>query len=695
MPRSIWRRPGLPVLTEARADFDVHSTALPSRAMLPGLKVPSICKLCRSLLALILATTAATAATPDPLQVFAPLTLPSPPSPTRSAAGIPGAAYWQNHVDYSINAKIDPPSKTLSAEETITYTNNSPDALDQLWIQLDQNIYRRDARAAAMPQYRPRAADEFTDGYMLEKMTIEDAGQTYTPVSLVTDTRLQLHLQKPLAPKGASLKIHITYHYTVPGAWGGRTAATETKNGPMFEIAQWFPRMAVYDDLRGWDTLPYLGNEFYLDYGDIDYAVTVPWDYIVAGSGALQNPGAVLTQAEQERLAQAATSDTTVMIRPPAEVGDPISRPTNTGTQTWHFHMDHTRDVAFTASPAFVWDAARINLPGGAHALAMSVYPVEAVGAQKWDRSTEYVKFAIEHFSAKWYSYPWPVMVNLGGHGAAMEYPGIVFDDMHDQGKELFWVTTHEVGHSWFPMIVGSNERRDAWMDEGFNTFIDVYASDAFNKGEYAPKRDSEYAEHGGNPVDEILPILADKSAPIILDPSDLITEKYRHPMSYFKPALGLVLLREQILGPDRFDPAFRRYIAAWAYKHPAPSDFFRFMNSEAGEDLSWWWRAWYFNNESLDLAVTAARYENNDYKKGLHVELQTHDQLIMPATLQIRFTDGSTQRMTIPVEAFFKSNTAKLDLPTTMKVRDVTIDPDHKLPDDDRANNQKTLSGG
>ncbi len=641
------------------------------------------------LLAFLFLTTSATAATPNPLETFAPLVLLNPPSATRSAAGIPGPAYWQNHVDYKIDAKIDPGSKTLSADETIFYSNNSPDPLSQLWIQLDQNIYRKDARAAFMPQYRPRKPDEFTDGYVLEKISVEAGGKTYTPASTVTDTRLQLHLTLPLAAKGGLAKIHISFHYTVPGDWGGRTAATMTRNGPLFEIAQWFPRMAVYDDIRGWDTLPYLGSEFYLDYGDIDYKVTVPWNYIVAGSGALQNPEAVLTEAQRDRLAKAATSDATVMIRGPEEVTDPASHPTKTGTETWRFHMAHTRDVAFAASPAFVWDAARINLPSGGHALAMSVYPVEAVGAQKWDRSTEYVKFAIEHFSAKWFSYPWPVMVNLGGHGAGMEYPGIVFDDMHDQGKDLFWISVHEVGHSWFPMIVGSNERRDAWMDEGFNTFIDVYASDAFNKAEYAPKRDSEYAEHGDNPVDEILPILADKSAPIILDPADLITEKYRHPISYFKPALGLVLLREQILGPARFDPAFCHYIATWAYKHPTPSDFFRFMNSETGEDFSWWWRGWYFSNESLDLAVSAAAYQDGNFHKGLHVELQTRDQLTMPATLELRFTDGSAERFTVPVEAFFKSDTAKLDLSTDKPVQDVTIDPDHKLPDEDRTNNR------
>jgi hypothetical protein len=635
---------------------------------------------------LVLST--AHAAPPDPLKIFAPLTLPTPPGMTRSSGGIPGPAYWQNRSDYTIAASIDPKTHVLTANETITYTNNSPDPLDVLWIQLDQNIYRRDSRAAAMPQYRPRSGDMFTDGYQIESVVVQDGQTTYKPDTIVSDTRMQVRLKNTLIPKGGLLKVRIAYHYTIPGPWGGRTAVTPSRNGDIYEIAQWFPRMAVYDDLRGWDTAPYLGSEFYLDYGDIDYAVTVPWNYIVAGSGSLQNPDDVLTRTEIDRLQKAASSDATVTIRGPAEVTDPATRPTRSGTKTWRFHMSHTRDVAFAASPALVWDAARINLPQGAHALAMSVYPVEGVGAQKWNRSTEYVKFAIEYFSRRWFTYPWPVMVNLGGHGAGMEYPGIVFDDMHDAGRDLFWISTHEVGHSWFPMIVGSDERRDAWMDEGFNTFIDVYASDAFNKGEYAPKRDPEYAEHGGNPVDEILPILADTQAPVIMTPADLISEKYRHAISYFKPALGMVLLREQILGPDRFDAAFRRYIAAWAYKHPAPSDFFRLMESEAGEDLSWFWRGWFFENESLDLAVTSATYADAQKKTGLHLEIAALQPLILPASIEISFADGTNERIRLPVEAFYKSATAKLDLPTTKPVRQVIIDPDHVLPDADRSNN-------
>jgi hypothetical protein len=626
----------------------------------------------------------------DPLALFAPLQLPQPANALRDGSGKPGASYWQNCADYDLHATIDPAAHRLQGIETITYTNNSPDALDVLWLQLDQNIYRADSRSAmAMPWRRT----ESTDGLEIASVEVE-AGGVRRPVHyLVDDTRMRVDLQRPLAGDGKSLKLHIRYAYRIPGTWGGRTAVTPSRNGEIFEVAQWYPRMAVYDDLRGWDTQPYLGSEFYLEYGDFDYAVTVPWDYLVAGSGALVNGDEVLTGTQRERLAQAARSDRTVMIRTPAEVGDPASRPTHSGTQTWRFHMQHTRDVAFAASRAFVWDAARINLPGGGQSMAMSVYPVEAVGADKWGRSTEYLKGAVEHFS-QWYPYPWPAAINLGGHGAGMEYPGIVFDGMDDGGSQLFWITAHEIGHTWFPMIVGSNERRHAFMDEGFNTFIDVYASDAFNGGEYAPKRDSEYAPQGGNPVDEILPLLADAGAPTLLATADATDEEYRHPLAYFKGALGLVLLREQILGPERFDPAFRRYVATWAYRHPTPSDFFRFMESEAGEDLSWWWRGWYFNNWQLDLAVRDAKYVEGDPAKGVAVTLESHQKLVMPATLRIDFADGSHEDRRVPVEAWIRRTTPTLTLPTHQRITRVRIDPDARLPDADRGNNGFDVRG-
>jgi hypothetical protein len=622
----------------------------------------------------------------DPLQTFAPLTLPQPVNRYRSSGGAPGPDYWQNRADYEIHATLDTARKELSATEVITYTNHSPDALPSLWLQLDQNTYRADARSVAADE---AVREEFTTGYSIDAVSVEAAKGRESKVEyVVSDTRMQIRLPQPLRASGGSVRVHIQYHYTVPGLFGGRTSWTTTKNGEIYDIAQWYPRMAVYDDLRGWDTLPYMAQEFYLEYGSFDYFVTVPWDMLVAGSGALQNPEQVLTATQRKRLEQARASDATVAIRASNEVGDASSRPTHEGTSTWHFHMDNTRDVVFSASRAFMWDAARIRLPDNRSSLAMSFYPVESAGDTAWGRSTEYLKHAVEEFSRRWYPYPYPAAVNVAGGSSGMEYPGVLFDGIEDKGKALFWITAHEIGHTWFPMIVGFDERRNAWMDEGFNTFIDIYESDAFRNGAFGPKRDSEYAPGGGNPVAEILPILADPAAPAIMTRADAILEKYRHPVTYFKSALGLVLLREQILGPERFDWVFRRFIRDWAFRHPAPSDFFRAMESEGGEDLSWFWRGWYFNNWTLDLAVKSVTYQDGNPARGALLTFQNLDPLVLPATVQIDFKDGSRRRLRLPAETWILKSVATLYVDSTQPIIAVTIDPDHVIPDKDRTNN-------
>ena len=503
--------------------------------------------------ACLLTSAAASAAEPaarapfDPLQTFAPFTYPQPASAFRSASGRPGALFWQNRADYQLKATLDPSTHSLSADEVVTYTNHSPDELDVLWLQLDQNRYRTDARGAFGDDAFPT---EFTDGYRIASVAVEgDGGALQKAEFVVSDTRMQVRLPQALPAHGGKLRLHITYSYTVPGEFGGRTDYNKTKNGDIYEIAQWFPRMCVYDDLRGWDTSPYLNNEFYLDYGDYDYSVTVPWDMLVVGAGELLNPQDVLTHTELQRLEQARHSDATVMIRSADEINQPSSRPVQHGTLTWHFRMQNSRDVAFGASKAYIWDAARMNLPHSKTALAMSAYPIESAGPKAWGRATEYLKASTEYFSQQWYPYPYPVAVNEAGTAGGMEYPSITFDDKDSQGSDLHALIAHEIGHTWFPMIVGTDERRNAWMDEGFNTFIDVYEADHFNHGEYAPKRDSEYAPHGGNPADEMAKILSDASAPPPLTRADQILEKYRHPITYFKSAYGLVLLREQIIG--------------------------------------------------------------------------------------------------------------------------------------------------
>jgi hypothetical protein len=616
----------------------------------------------------------------DPRAVFAPLNLPEPANRYRSANGAPGPDYWQNRADYVITARLEPKTKTLSGVVTITYVNNSRDVLDVLWLQLDQNIYRQDARAVAASG---RVRTQFTDGDVLDSVEIAMGGKFVAVKYLVSDTRLLVRLPTALGPAGGRARLRIGYHYTVPGTFGGRTAWTDTPNGEIYDIAQWYPCMAVYDDVRGWDPLPYLGSEFYLEYGDFDYAITVPADMIVAGSGAVMNPRDVLTSTQRSRLAAARASDKTVMIRTAEDVA--AARPSDR-TKTWRFHMDHTREVAFAASRAFVWDAARVNLPDGKTALAQSVYPVASTGDAAWGRSTEYLKFAIEDFSRRWFPYPWPNAINVAGPVGGMEYPALLFDSAADKGKDLFWITVHEIGHTYFPMLVGTDERRDAWMDEGLNTFIDVYESDAFDGGVYGPKRDKEFAPGDGTPADQIAALTADPNAPSIMTRADSIPFAYSHPVSYFKTAFGIILLREDILGPERFDPAFRKFIHDWAYKHPKPSDFFRAMDSGGGEDLSWFWRGWFFHNWALDLALDGVTYVDGDAAKGASIAVSNRGQLVLPATMRIIFKDGTTRDVIVPAETWIQSASHTFTVDDRQPIASVIIDPDRRLPQRDRS---------
>jgi hypothetical protein len=640
------------------------------------------------ILLISLALSAQTNSVFNPHELFAQDTYTKNGNEFRSANGTPGAAYWQNRADYLLNAKIDTVKNTLSATETIHYTNNSPGALSSLWLELAQNTYREDARSnfytASTPGHLTGVSGH-TDGYHFDNVSIEYKGKTFKADYIINDTRMQIRLPQALSSK-EKIDIHIKYNYSIPGTFGNRTDFFSTKNGKIYEIAQWYPRMCVYDDLHGWDALPFLGSgEFYSEYGDFDYTITVPAGVIVAGSGELQNEKEVLSATQIQRLNAARKSDQTIMIRTAEEVNN---KTVNNKLQSWHFKMFNTRDVAFGASSAYMWDAAKVNLPAGKTSLAMSVYPVESAGNDAWGRATEYLKKSIEYFSAKWFVYPYPVAVNEAGMAGGMEYPGIVFDGINDKGGELYWVTAHEIGHTWFPMIVGSNERRYAWMDEGFNTFIDIYAADAFNKGEFAPKRDGEYAPGKGNPADEIIPLLKDDAAPNMLARADMLTEKYRHPLVYFKPAFGLVLLREQILGTDRFDYAFKKYIEHWAYKHPSPDDFFRSMESQSGEDLGWFWKEWFYNNWQFDVAVESLTYTNNDAKNGADITMDNLQKMALPITIEVVLKDGSKMNVQLPVETWMQGAEHTIHVPTTQAIQSVTIDPENKLPDSNRSNN-------
>ncbi|HKI96556.1 MAG TPA: M1 family metallopeptidase [Gemmatimonadales bacterium] len=622
----------------------------------------------------------------DPHAAFDESFLSAPGTAYRSGNGAPGPDYWSNRADYSIDATLDTARHAVSGDVVITYTNNSPDSLDVLWLQLDENRFAKGSRSDRVsPLGFP---NPITGGVKLTSVKIGRDSAYMDADYLVSDTRMRIIPPEPVAPNGGVVHIAVKYSFVIPEGEAERTGWMNSKSGPIFDVAQWYPRMAVFDDVRGWNTLPFLGNgEFYLDYGDYDYRVTVPAGYLVMGSGTLQNPDSTLTATDRARLEKARQSDATVMIRTPAEVARTAKRRV-AGVKTWHFHMRNTRDVSWAASPAFIWDAARVNLPSGRKALAMSAYPVESAGDSAWGRSTEYLKGAIEIFSKHWFEYPWPVAINVGGPVGGMEYPGIVFCSYRGKGKSLWAVTAHEIGHDWFPMIVGSNERRYAFMDEGFNTFIDVYASNWFNHGEYAPKRDGEYAPKGGNPAREFVPYLLDPDAPAILTPADAVSEHYRHPIEYYKPALGLVLLREVVLGHDRFDEAFKTYVKRWAFKHPQPLDFFRSMDDVAGEDLTWFWKGWFVHKWALDQAMDSVSYVDNDPAKGALITIANLDSLPMPVTVWVKQSSGDTSTVKLPVEIWEGGATWTFKYPSTTPLDSVVVDPKEQLPDVNPKNN-------
>ena len=616
----------------------------------------------------------------DPHALFSPLFYNTGETITRAASGEPNTGYWQNRADYQISAALNEATHQVSGTVTITYKNNSPHDLPFLWLQLDQNLFNSKSRGQArMPvgthsRYGD-AKSGFNGGDNISNVQINDAKADYN----ISDTRMQIRLSKALKAGGESLKIKMDFSFTLPEYGADRCGILKTNNGDIFAIAQWYPRMCVFDEVQGWNTLPYLGpSEFYLEYGDFDFLLTVPASHIVVASGELQNPAEVLTPVQNERLEKAKKSDKTVMIRTEKEVTDPASRPKG-NTLTWHFKITNARDVSWASSKAFIWDAAKMNLPSGKPALAMSVYPAESKGEKAWGRATEYTKKSIENYSKRWFEFPYPVASNVASNVGGMEYPGIVFCGSKATDEGLFGVTDHEFGHTWFPMIVGSNERKYGWMDEGFNTFINSISHQDFNNGEY-----SNYPKN----MEQMAPYLFNANSEAIFNTPDAMKEANIGTALYTKPGYGLELLRNEILGADRFDYAFKTYIQRWAYKHPTPWDFFRTMDNVAGEDLSWFWKGWFLENYKLDQAVESVKYEGGNEANGAIVTIANLDQMAMPVTIEYETVSGKKDTLKLPVEVWNNTATWKVKLPTKEKLISVTIDPNKVFPDMNFANN-------
>ncbi|MCA9738288.1 MAG: M1 family metallopeptidase [Gemmatimonadetes bacterium] len=611
--------------------------------------------------------------------MFAPLELPDP-GLVRAPTGEPGEDYWQQRADYRIRATLDPSAHRVTGSETITYTNNSPGELEFLWIQLEQNLFRPGSRGALVNS-GSRWRGAFPGGGVdLSRVEVVHSGTRYRPSTTIDDTRMRLDLETPLAGEGGTIDIEIDWSFVIPEYGADRMGRLEGADGWVYELAQWYPRMYVYDDVDGWNPLPYLGQgEFYLDYGTYDVEITVPRDVIVVAGGELLNPQDVLTAEQQRRMERARATRETVMIVSADEVGTAASRPSGSGALTWKYRLENARDFSWAASRAFIWDASSWE-----GVLLQSAYPREGIGTDEnpgWERSTEYLQHTIPYYSQQWFRFPWPVAVNVAGIVGGMEYPGIVFCSVRARGQGLFGVTDHEFGHSWFPMIVGNDERRYAWMDEGFNTFINHYSNLAF----YGDDAQRAQSTSSPNIVQQMLAATADQ--PIETYP-DVLRREGLGFMAYRKPGYGLILLRELVLGPDRFDAAFKSYIRNWAYKHPKPWDFYRMMEEVSGEQLAWFWRGWFRTTETLDQSVAGVAYEQGTTR----VRLTNRSGLIMPVPLEIELENGEVLRETLPAEVWMRGDDYVLELETAAAPVRVTIDPAALLPDTDRSNDTWTV---
>jgi len=583
------------------------------------------------------------------------------PNSYRGADGAPGPAYWQQRANYDIRATLDTGARRIQGHVTITYTNNSPDTLRYVWLQLDQNLYRTGSRGSALyPQDSRWGVRGFQGGYEITDLLVNGK----SAASRVNDTMMQVTLDAPLAPRGASTTLAMDFTFRIPDHGSDRMG----RDGTLYEIAQWYPRMAVYDDVRGWNTDPYLGQgEFYLEYGDIDYAVTVPAGYTVAGSGVLENPGDVLTGVERSRLARAATSTAVV---PVIGTSDATATPV-AGMKTWRFRAHNVRDVAWAGAPDFRWDATSWN---GVVIQAFYQWPKAGAG---WENAAENTQWTIRTYSTLFFPYPYPQASTVAGPVGGMEYPMFVMVGYAAQPQGAFDTIDHEQGHEWFPMMVGSNERRYAWMDEGINTYINTFSNELRKPG---TSRWSGYLEEWRAVVEN------GTQSPLMTMP-DLINPGALGAIGYRKPAAVLLTLRDHVVGREAFDRAFREYIRRWAFRHPTPADFFRTIESYTGQDLSWFWRGFFYGTGVLDIGIdsVSSAAVNGDYRAM--VTLSKHSDIPFPVELRLKLADGSTQDARLPALIWKDGDRYVAAIPVRGAVVGARLWPDPTVPDWNDAN--------
>lgn len=593
----------------------------------------------RAALVLFLTTAAAPSFAQDAFDArFARPDLPDP-NEYRSASGRPGPAYWQQRADYEIRATLDPAAGTLSGEQTITYANRSPDTLAFVWVQLDQNLFATGSEGA---QAFPGDAGAASDGGF-EILRVASGGTELG--HRIRDTQMRVELAQPLAP-GGTVAIDIDWSFRVPEDGAQRMG----RDGDHFLLAQWYPRMAVYDDLNGWNTMPYLGQgEFYLEYGDFDVALTVPATYLVGATGTLENPAEVLTAEQRAALDRARAGSEVVHVVTAAELADPASfRPTTQGNLTWRFRAENVRDFALAAGPRLLWDATAWE--------GTAIHALYRPEATAWSEAAAMTRHSLDFYSGYLIPYPYPTATAIEGPVFGMEYPMVVFVAPEPLREDLFDVLDHEWGHMWFPMIVGTDERRHAWMDEGIDTFMNLLSKEI-----YFPESDPVLE----NTAQYAAAILSYREQPIGSLPDEFAPEGPGLGIgAYVKPAVMLTALRE-LAGHELFDATLASYARAWAWRHPSPADFYRHMEDGVGMELGWFWYNWIETTQTQDLAILGVDQSEVGGEWQVTVTIDQRGRLLMPAA--VTATSGAaTTTVTIPVEAFYGTDraTATLTLP-------------------------------
>jgi len=663
------------------------------------------------------------------------------PNEYRTASGAPGHKYWQNEADYTIDVILNDDNQSITGEETITYHNNSPDILKYLWVQLDQNVRAKDSHSYNtatnsvqhnMPSngYGASMKDildpTFEGGFNIASVT-DQSGEALPYI--INKTMMSIDLPKPLKP-GENFSFNIKWSFNINDrmAIGGRSGYEyfSEDGNYLYTIAQFYPRMCVYNDTDGWQNKQFLGDgEFTLPFGDYKVSITVPADHILGATGKLQNPNDVLTKKQLERWEQAKTATEPVMIVTQKEA-EKAEKSKSTENKTWVFEADSVRDFAFASSRKLIWDAMGVKF-GDRTVMAVSYYPKE--GNPLWEEySTRVVAHTLKVYSKHTIEYPYHKAISVHAKAIGMEYPMICFNfgrpnkdgsyaDYIKYG--MIMVIIHEVGHNFFPMIINSDERQWTWMDEGLNTFMQ-YLSEVEWAANNPKEKNYPFREGPPNKIVPYMSMNKTQISPIMTNSEQVLN---LGPNAYGKPATALNILRETVLGKELFDKAFKEYSERWAFKHPTPADFFRTMEDASGTDLDWFWRGWFYGVDHVDIAMTGIKKfkigesESETFKEAINandefnefsaqlseeqksqvaekpffyeVSLENKGGLVMPVILEFTYADGSREVRRIPAE-IWRKNAEKISkvFNTEKEVTSIVLDPFEETADINLTNN-------